>query len=384
MQEDDGLARVARSRLAQRRAHVADPQLGAAHALDALAPRRGPWAAQDARDDGRAHDVRWRLAHPHHGDEGARDRGVVLGRRPQPAQVGVDGPHARRPAAVHLGQRQVGPDRQLPRVVDGGGGGAEEPAREVALPALQALAQRDRLGGGDCHSLPVGRVERADGVAADQQPLREPAQALVAAPRAGREAVRHDVVERLGRLDRRQHVGRRDRGGERREALGIARWAVRGAVAAERQDPAPAFLGEQEQRARVARPGADQHQPVAVERVRRQSQVPARVCHVDRQPLLARPRVAEPVEPGRDARAAAAGGDDEIRGERLLRAAVGAPQEPHSGDALAVRARRQPEDVAAVDQLDAGQRPYAPAHVALDERPPGEDRMGAGRRAASW
>ena len=75
--------------------------------------------------------------------------------------------------------------------------------------------------------------------------------------------MRRDLVERLGGLDRFEHVGRRDGGGKRGEAVGVARWTVRGAVAAEPEDPATAFLGEQEQRARVARTGADQHELVA-------------------------------------------------------------------------------------------------------------------------
>ena len=102
----------------------------------------------------------------------------------------------------------------------------------------------------------------------DQQPRREAAQAVVAAADAGGEAVRRDlVVQRLGGLDRLEHVGRSDGGGERGEAFGVARRTVRGAVAAQPEDPATVFLGEQEQRARVARAGADQHELVAVERV---------------------------------------------------------------------------------------------------------------------
>ena len=66
-----------------------------------------------------------------------------------------------------------------------------------------------------------------------------------------------DVVERLGGLDRIEHVGRRDGGRKRSEPFGVVRWTVVGPVAAEPEDLAPVFLGEQEQRARVTRPGAD-------------------------------------------------------------------------------------------------------------------------------
>ena len=45
------------------------------------------------------------------------------------------------------------------------------------------------------------------------------------------------------------------------------------------------------------------------------------------------------------------------------------------------RARGQAERVAAIDQRDCGQLTHAAAHMALDERPAGEDRAGARRCA---
>ena len=113
-----------------------------------------------------------------------------------------------------------------------------------------------------------------------------------------------------------------------------------GAVAAEPEDPATVFLGEQEQRARVTRTGADQHELVALERVGGQGKAPAGVGDVDVEALLRGARVAQRLEPGGDAGRAPGGGDDQVRRERLLGAAVGTAQDPHAGDPLAVAARR--------------------------------------------
>ena len=309
------------------------------------------------------------------------DGRVVLGPRAQPAQIGVDEAHARRPRPRDLGQRQVGADRHLPGVIDGNARGAEEAAGEVALTALEAVAQRDRLGRGHRHSLPVRGVERADRVARDQQPRREAAQAVVAAADAGGEAMGRDLVERLGGLDRVEHVGRRDGGRKRSEPVGVARWTVHGPIAAEPEDPAPVLLGEQEQGARVTRPGADQHELVAVERIGGQGKRPAGVGDADLEALHRGALVAQRLEPGGDASRAAGGGDDQVRRERLLGAAVGTVQDPHAGDPLAVPAGGQPESVAAIDQRDARQLTNAAAHVALDEGPARERRGGARRCA---
>ena len=100
-------------------------------------------------------------AHPDHGDERAGDRGIALGDRPQPAQVGVDGAYPQWSRARDGGQGEVGAGGQRPRVVDGRARGGEEAAGEVVLAVHQAVTQRQRLGGGDRHALPVDRVERA-------------------------------------------------------------------------------------------------------------------------------------------------------------------------------------------------------------------------------
>ena len=190
-----------------------------------------------------------------------------------------------------------------------------------------------------------------------------------------------DLVERLGGLDRFEHVGRRDGGRKRSEPVGVARWTVHGPIAAEPEDPAAVLLGEQEQGARVTRTGADQHELVAVERIGGQGKRPAGVGDADLEALHLGALVAQRLEPGRDASRAAGGGDDQVRRERLLGAAVGTAQDPHAGDPPAVPAGGQPESVAAIDQRDARQLTNAAAHVALDEGPARERRGGARRCA---
>ena len=256
VQEHDGLTGAGRSGLADRRPHAVDPQVVPAQPRGRRRPARAR-ASQDACHDRRPQHVRRRLAHPHHGHERAGHPRVVLGRRPQAPQVGVDEAHRSRAVRLDLGQRQVRAHREAPRVVDRAARCAEEAAGEVVRAALQALAERDRLGRRHGHALTVGGVERADRVPAHQQAAREAAQALVAAPHAGREAMGGDVAERLGLRERLDDVRRGDGGGERGMALGVAGRAVRRAVATEREDPAPTLLGEQEQRARTAGDGAD-------------------------------------------------------------------------------------------------------------------------------
>ena len=82
--------------------------------------RRRARAPRDAGGDRGAQHVRWAFDHADHRDEGTGDGRVVLGRRAQPAQIGVDEAHARGPRPRDLGQRQVGADRQLPGVIDRG------------------------------------------------------------------------------------------------------------------------------------------------------------------------------------------------------------------------------------------------------------------------
>ena len=96
--------------------------------------------------------------------------GVVLGDRAQPAQVAVDGAHRQRSVPGHVRQRQVGAGGKPPGVIDGGLRGRQEPPREIALARCQAVAQRHRLGSRHGHALAVHGIERAQRVAAHQQP----------------------------------------------------------------------------------------------------------------------------------------------------------------------------------------------------------------------
>ena len=110
--------------------------------------------------------------------------------------------------------------------------------------------------------------------------------------------------------------------------------------------------------------------------------MPARVGDADLEPLLrGRPKPSA-LEPRRDAAGAPRCRHDEVRRERLLRAAVDTAQDPHAGDVRAVAAGREADGVAAVDQRDVRQRADAAPDVALDERPAGEDRAGAGGGAS--
>ena len=117
--------------------------------------------------------------------------------------------------------------------------------------------------------------------------------------------------------------------------------------------------------ARPPGPRADEHHPVAAERARPEPQPAAGVLEVDRQALVPRLREAERVQPGRHLRRAAGGAHDESASIVVL-----TPSEPaYARHAPAAAAAHEPERLAAVDELDAGQRAHAPAHVAFDERP---------------
>ena len=81
------------------------------------------------------------------------------------------------------------------------------------------------------------------------------------------------------------------------------------------------LVGEQEQAARPARLGRDEHDLVAAERPRAQAHVGAGVLDVDVDAVLDRALVAHLLQPGRHASAAAGGGDDEIGAQLALLAA---------------------------------------------------------------
>jgi hypothetical protein len=186
-----------------------------------------------------------------------------------------------------------------------------------------------------------------------------------------------DVVERLAGADRRMDLGRGHRRREVEEAVRIGGRAM-GAVAEDGQQPASVLLGEQGHAARQVGAGADEHDPVAPERGRRQAQVTAGVAHVDDHAVLVGARGAERGQPGRDARRTTGRGDDEVGVQDLLGAALGAPKDAHPGDAASVGGRGQAEGVRALRQADVRQLQHAAADVALDQRPPGHDRAPAG------
>ena len=263
VQEDDGLARARRAGLAQRRAHAADAQLAPAHPVRALVPRRRRGTAQDARGDRRrAAALAGCSSMPTTAMNAPGHDGVALGRRVQAAQVGVQRAHAqraaaRRPAAARGRRRSTAARR---------GRSARAAARKnrrasPCSPLCQALAQRDRLGGGDRHALAVRRVERADRVAARQQARRGSG----AAARSGAGRSRGSAWVAISSSGSAAAIASSTSGGataaaNAANAVGIGRRAMLGAVAAEREDPAPALLREQEQGAWAVRDGADQDQ----------------------------------------------------------------------------------------------------------------------------
>jgi hypothetical protein len=108
---------------------------------------------------------------------------------------------------------------------------------------------------------------------------------------------------------------------------------------------------------------------------------PARVGDVDRQALLLRPREPERLQPRGQARATAAGSHHEVRRDHALGAAVLTGEGSHARDAASVLGGHEPDDIATVDDGDAGQRRDPAAHVALEERAARVDRARAGRRA---
>jgi hypothetical protein len=181
--------------------------------------------------------------------------------------------------------------------------------------------------------------------------------------------VRGDLVERLGRADRLGDIGRGDRGDERQPTVRVAWRAVRRAVAAERRDPAPAPLGEHEQRPGQLGTRPDEHQLVTLQRPGREPQVARGVGDVDVHALLDRSRESERPQPRWHAPAAARRAHHEVGRERLGGATVGPPQHPHAGDPPLLRAALEPEHVAAVPQLDIAQRAHPAADVTLEQRP---------------
>src|SRR6185437_2719303 len=155
--------------------------------------------------------------------------------------------------------------------------------------------------------------ERADRIAGNHQPGREPAQPLVPPPQVGREPVRADVVERTGGGDRGEHVRRGDAAREGQESVRVRRGVVAG-VPGQGQDPAVVFLGEQGQGGWPGGLGADQDQLLRAQRAGAQPQVTAGVLDVDPDLLLGRRVVAHLRQPYWSPPAAAGRIGDQVSG----------------------------------------------------------------------
>jgi hypothetical protein len=201
--------------------------------------------------------------------------------------------------AGDLGQAEVAADGHVPRHVDQAGDVAEVAAR-LRNAAGRQLAQCEGFERGDGHALPVDGVERADGVAGDQQLLREAAQPLVAAADAGREPDCDRVVQRLGALQRLGDVGEDQGGGEGLE-LGRVDRRVVPEDAGQGEDVPVALDGGQHAAARHTRGRSGDDAVVGSERSGAEPVGPAGVSQTDLEAVFVRGRVAELGEPARGA-----------------------------------------------------------------------------------
>ncbi|HUO40850.1 MAG TPA: hypothetical protein VMU34_24740, partial [Mycobacterium sp.] len=85
----------------------------------------------------------------------------------------------------------------MPSDIDEFGGFPAESARYVMLAMLQRVPQSLGFQRGDCHALPVERVETTDRIAANQQTLRESGHFVVAPPPIGWDPVARDIANRV-------------------------------------------------------------------------------------------------------------------------------------------------------------------------------------------
>ena len=245
----------------------------------------------------------------------------------------------------------------------------EEPPRQVGLAVGQAVPQRGRFQRGHRHALPVDRVERADRIAGDYQPGREPAQPVVPPPQVGREPVRADVVERAGGGDRGEHVQRGNAAREGQESVRVRRRVMTG-IPGQGQDPAVVFLGEQGQGGRPGGLGADQDQLGLAQRAGGQPQVTAGVLDVDPDLLLGRRVVAHLRQPRWSPPAAAGRISDQV-GCYFFFPAAGRPH-PDAGDPVPGRRGDQPGHRAPVRDRDVVQGPDPAADLAFEIWPAGQ------------
>jgi hypothetical protein len=84
-------------------------------------------------------------------------------------------------------------------------------ARESLSPTSWLCAQRlskdCRLPGRDGHPLSIDRIEGAQRISHDQQPLGNTGQALIVPPAVGRKFMQRDRRERCGLLESRMQIG---------------------------------------------------------------------------------------------------------------------------------------------------------------------------------
>jgi hypothetical protein len=167
----------------------------------------------------------WWIEHPEDAEEGSRHVFVVLGDGQQAVEVAADESVWQRCLRGDFGKRAVGARRQFPGVLDRSVGSLEVTSRDLVVAVLQAARESFCLQGGDCHALPVDRVEAADRVADDQQRVGDAPQAFVAAAYTGGIGVGRDLVERFGLFDRGMDVSVGDRRSERvRASLSVGGW----------------------------------------------------------------------------------------------------------------------------------------------------------------
>ncbi len=229
------------------------------------------------------------------------------------------------------------------------------------------------------HALPVDRVEAAERVAEDGEPLGHARETLVATPAIRREAVQGDRRGRLGVADRVVENRRVEAPRELEERLvGAARMVAE--PADQRHHPAVAFDRKQHAEAGARRRRVD-HETAPVGVVTRGVLVAAaRVADVDAQLGLLGSRPTGAREPLRHARSPPARVDDEVGGEGLLLAAVAAPAHPDAGDVTAL-VDHHVAGVAVVEDADAVERGDAPAHVPVEKRPALAEHLAAARKA---
>ena len=122
------------------------------------------------------------------------------------------------------------------------------------------------------------------------------------------------------------------------------------AVARQRQQPEVILLGEERDPPRGYRAGAAQDQLVT-QRSRQKAVITTCVAEIDLQGVLPRSLVPEICQPGGHPRRAPSRRDDQVGRERFLGALICAAEDPHPGNAPAIRCGRQPQSLGADRRL---------------------------------